>query len=391
MKQSVLRIRQALVLTMVLGVAAVFFSASFVSAAEMSTTNQSGSNREITQGDLGKAVISDVTRTSTTSADGRTITRTITFTITADDTNVYVPTATTGRDGAIVWKNAGLRSVTSTLASDATTEGGKYVVNEGESETFVITLVTTSRSEVSVKAIRYSNTAAGRLMTAQFPKVERVTLPERPRPGVTPVASTSPVKIYCISGGQNFPAGTERTSITNASGTTSVITDARFVCRIKDGKGVWEREGTLPGKPTNPICIKGGSLSSSSTQSGGGGSTPRPGTHECLGGTSSSTGMTGGTSIPKPGVLPKLCRHLDKTYTEGTRQPSAVGSMSSVSNRMAPLVCQNGEWKPIKPQPNAGPATTTRSGLPAVRGASTDITVQMAAVITALMDAINAL
>jgi hypothetical protein len=395
MKQSVLTIIEAVVFTMILGVAAVFFGASLVSAAEVSTTNQSGSNREITQGDLGRAVISDVTRSSTTSADGRTTTRTIRFTITADDANVYIPTATSGRGGAIVWKNTGLRAVTATLSSEATTEGGKYVVNEGESETFTITYTTTGRSELNVQAIRFSNSVTGRLWTAQFPKAERGTLPEkgtRPVATTSPVASTSPVKVFCVSGGQNFPAGTERTSIINASGTTSVLTDAHFICRIKDGRGVWEREGSLPGKPTNPMCIKG-TTSNNSGQASGGMSLPRRETEECLGGTSSSTGstgsstgMTGGTGTPKPGVLPKLCKYLDKMYTDGTRQPTTVGSMSFTNSRTAPLVCQNGEWKPVKPQPNAGPATTTHNGLPSVRGASTDVRVQMAAILFAMQE-----
>ncbi len=383
MKQQVLTIIEVLVLTMIFGVAAVFFSASLVSAAEMSTTNSAGSNREITQGDLGRAVISGVSRSGTTSADMRTLTRTLRFTITAENGDVYVPIATSGRGGAIEWQFGSLREVSSTLTSDATVTSGRYVVNEGESETFTITYVTSSRtwyrSEPIVKAIRFSNTVTGRLWTAQFPKAEKGTLPENPTKPVattSPVASTSPVKVYCISGGQNFPVGTARTSITNADGTTSVIADARFVCRIKDGRGVWEREGSLPGRPVDPTCVRG-SVPNNSTQSGIGGSIPRPGTHECLGGTSSSTGttssstgMTGGTSTPKPGVLPKPCMYLNKTYTHGARQPATLGSLSFASTRMSPLVCQNGEWKPATQSTNTtAPSSLSASG--AVRGIST--------------------
>lgn len=386
MKQSVLTIMQRVVLTMICGVVAAFFGASLASAAEVSTTNQSGSGREITQGDVSRVVISDVTRSSTTSANGRTITQTIRFTITANNANVYVPTVTTGREGTIIWRNAGFRTITSTFSSDATTEGGRYVVSEGESETFVITIMTNGRSEIGVQAIRFSNSATGRLTKVQFPRAEQVTLPERPRPGVTPVASTSPVKVYCVSGRENFPAGTERTSITNASGTTSVISDGRFVCRVKDGRGVWEREGSLPRPGVTPVastspvktpCING-SVANSRIQPSGGFSIARPGTQECIGGTSSSTGsttdMTGGTSVPKPPVLPKPCAYLNKTYTDGTRQPNTTGS-GFMNNRMSPLVCQNGQWRPLK-QPlasttNHSIGSTTRSGQ--VRGVSLSV------------------
>ncbi len=388
---------------MICGVAAAFFGASLVSAAEVSTSN-SGSGRSITQGDLGRAVISEVTRTSSTSADGRTVTRTTRFTVTADDADVYIPTTTTGRGGAIEWQNGVMREVSATLASDATVTGGRYVVSEGESESFTITYVTNSRvwyrSEPVIKAIRFSTTATSRLMTVQFPKVERVKLPEQPRPGVSPVASTSPVKVYCVSGSQNFAVGTERTSITNPDGTTSVIADARFVCRIKDGRGVWEREGSMPGKPTNPVCIKGslpatGGQSSSSNPSMG----YRPSTQECLGGTGSSTpgntgsstGMTGGIGTPKPGVLPVLCRWLDKNYKEGAQRPHAAGLSTSFTSRMTPYSCQNGQWKPVS-QPAKGmgsssigsTTTTTRSGM--VRGASTDIYEQLATVLVAAQE-----
>ncbi len=213
-----------------------------------------------------------------------------------------------------------------------------------------------------------------------------------PRPGVTPVASTSPVKVFCISGSEKFPVGTERTSITNASGTQSVISDGRFVCRVKDGRGVWEREGSLPSKPTNPICIKGKMNGISTGASGS-----RPMTQECLGGNGSSTSIGGGTGTSKPGVSPIHCRWFNKTYQEGMSRPSASYG-TSFRSRITPITCQNGEWRPVKEvrQGNHSTSTTAsttknRSGFGSVKGASTDIYQQMAAVIMVIQEEVNAL
>lgn len=205
-------------------------------------------------------------------------------------------------------------------------------------------------------------------------------------------AATSPAKVYCVSGGQNFAVGTERTSITNASGTQSVISDGRFVCRVKDGRGVWEREGSLPSKPTNPICIKGKMNGISTGASGS-----RPMTQECLGGNGSSTSIGGGTGTSKPGVSPIHCRWFNKTYQEGMSRPSASYG-TSFRSRITPITCQNGEWRPVKEvrQGNHSTSTTAsttknRSGFGSVKGASTDIYQQMAAVIMVIQEEVNAL
>ncbi len=204
--------------------------------------------------------------------------------------------------------------------------------------------------------------------------------------------ATSPAKVYCVSSGQNFAVGTERTSIINASGTASVIADGRFVCRVKDGRGVWEREGSLPGKPTNPICIKGKMLGVGTTTGAS-----RPITQECLGGNGSSTSIGGGAGTPKPGVSPIHCRWFNKVYQEGASRPTA-GFGTSMRSRMTPIICQDGQWRPVKEvrQGNhsasaAASSTKNRSGFGTVKGASTDIYLQMAAVITVIQEEVNAL
>ncbi len=205
-------------------------------------------------------------------------------------------------------------------------------------------------------------------------------------------SATSPAKVYCVSGGQNFAVGTERTSITNASGTQSVISDGRFVCRVKDGRGVWERVGSLPGKPTNPICIKGKMVRVSTTAGGS-----RPVTAECFGGNGSSTSIGGGTGVPKPITRPVLCRWFNKTYQEGMSRPSA-GFGTNSRSRISPITCQDGQWRPVKElrqgnHSTSAVASTTknRSGFGSVKGASTDIYLQMAAVITVIQEEVNAL
>ncbi len=368
-----------------LGGATVAFAAEVTPSSAAASTNSSQQPLL-----MGQAEVTEVKHTWKLNADKKSSAHTITFKVTAQKGDVYVPIAKVGYKGAIIWSSVNYPTGTKTLGSDAEKVESQYRVKKGETKNFTLSFTTLPNGkqvQYPVKALRYSSVPNGRIVEAVFPKSDMPSRPERP------VATTSPVQVNCVSGSSTYPVGTERTSIINADGTTSVISDARFVCRGKDGKGVWEREGSLPGKPTNPICIKGSSVPSNSIQSGGGASTPRPGTHECLGGTSSSTGstgsstgLTGGTGTPKPGVSPLPCRHFNKMYANGTRKPTAVGSMSSASSRLTPLVCQNGEWKPIKPQPNASPATTTRSGLPAVRGASTDVRVQMAAILSAMQD-----
>ncbi len=278
-----------------------------------------------------------------------------------------------------------------------------------------------------------------------------VALPAEAAVSNSASTATSPAKVYCVSAGQNFAVGTERTSITNASGTTSVISDGRFVCRVKDGRGVWEREGSLPrpatstpanscvsggktytegtklneitvdgkttrisdasfvcrikdnrgvweregslpGKPTNPICIKGKSYGISTGSIGS-----RPVTQECLGGNGSTTSVGGGVGTPKPGVSPILCRWFNKTYQEGTSRPS-TGYGSNSRSRITPITCQNGQWRPAKEirqgnhsTSSAASTTRNRSGFGSVKGASTDIYQQMAAVIEVIQEEVNAL
>jgi hypothetical protein len=166
-----------------------------------------------------------------------------------------------------------------------------------------------------------------------------------------PATSTTPV-VMCLSGIVKYAEGTKLQTITE-NGQTRTIADASFVCR----GGKWVIEGSLP-KPVRTECNKD-SLSSGS-------STTRQ-TTECLG---QPTGST------TPGSIIKKCRWQDKEYAEGAVQPNtSLGSRPS-SASLAPLTCQNGEWKAVpKTQGGMGSSSsassTTRNGL--VRGASTDI------------------
>lgn len=166
------------------------------------------------------------------------------------------------------------------------------------------------------------------------------------------VGADTPTVINCYVGLESYKEGTKRTSILNANGSQSVITDGYYVCR----GGKWVIEGSLP-KPMHPECIK------SSLSSGG----SRPSTTECLGQPAGST---------TPGTIVKKCRWQEKEYAEGSVQPSTSLMSRPSSVGANHLTCQNGEWKAV-PKPQSGisssysAGSTTPSG--SVRGASTDV------------------
>ncbi len=382
------------VAAIILGCVAVFAMAGHVSAAELTSTGAVGGSNQMVQRDLGRAVVSEVSHTWTAGSDNKTTNHKLKFTITASDADVYVPVSTTGRGGAIVWVGVGLGQMASTLTSDADQTDGSYKVAEGESETFELAYTSTNRGyfTVSPKAIRYSNTPTTRLLMVQIPKTDMPARPGRPVATTTPVASSSPAKTYCTNGTSTYPVGTERTNITNADGTTTVISDAKFVCRLKDGRAQWVREGSLPSKPTNPLCIKG----TIPTPGWGIPSTgQRPQTAECLG--------TGSSTLPGVGIgsggsssSSMMCRFRGISYTPGALHPSSTtrsGSGVSITNKMVPQHCDKGEWKPVpRPQHPSGvgsSSTTSRAGFGIVRGASTDVRVQMAGILVAMQELLD--
>lgn len=374
-----------------LGCAAVLAMAGHVSAAELTATSVIGGSNQIGQRDLGRAVVSEVGHTWTTGSDNKTTNHKLKFTITASNGDVYVPVSTTGRNGAILWVGIGLGQMASTLTSDAEQSGGRYKVAKGESESFELTYASTNRGyfAMSPKAIRYSNAPTTRLMQVMIPKTDMPARPGRPVATTTPVASTSPVKVYCTNGTSTYPVGTERTSITNADGTTSVISDAKFVCRLKDGRAQWVREGSLPSKPTNPNCING--ATSPSTKSNIGITGQRPLFPDCdrVG---STTRPGWGSGSDSSSVM---CRFRGISYAQGAMHPSSTtqsGARMSITNKMVPQHCDKGEWKPV-PRPQhpgwSGSSTAPRSGFGIVRGASTDVHVQMAAILGVMQEMLD--
>ncbi|MFN3693185.1 MAG: hypothetical protein ACK4SL_03780 [Candidatus Paceibacteria bacterium] len=408
MKKSVLTFTEIVTCVIVLSVAAFFFGVSLVSAAEMSTANGVGLNRSVSQGDSGRATISDVSRASSTSADGQTVTHVVRFTISADNGDVYVPTVTTGRGSALVWQNAGVRAVPATIISSATTSGTNYVVREGEGETFEIAYVPTNRSRLSLQAIRYNNESSNRLNTAQFPQTPRSSVTGNPSlPGVTrtPVASTTKDIIYCRNGTERLPEGTERTTITNASGITSVVADARFVCRNNNGVGVWTRVGSLPGNPCVATTTRHTSYAAFALSRAG---YPDHATStDCATRPTSNAARSyhnGVSGLTNQRFTVQPCRFQDRTFNQGAPHPFYGNSTSFVNSLSIVYSCNNGVWEPtpvIKPLPSQSGATgvsnRTDTGTPptsisgSVRGASTDIFVQMAAVIAAIQEEVNTL
>lgn len=166
------------------------------------------------------------------------------------------------------------------------------------------------------------------------------------------VGTDTPTVINCNIGLESYKEGTKRTSILNTNGSQSVITDGYYVCR----GGKWVIEGSLP-KPVHPECSKG------SMSSGG----SRPATAECLGQSSGST---------TPGMIVKKCRWQEKEYNEGATQPRVGFASRPSSASIAPLTCQNGEWKAAsKPQRGISSSYSAGSTTPSgsVRGASTDV------------------
>ncbi len=181
------------------------------------------------------------------------------------------------------------------------------------------------------------------------------------------VGTDTPTAINCYVGLESYKEGTKRTSILNANGSQSVITDGYYVCR----GGKWVIEGSLP-KPNLPSatstiahCLSGavkypeGTKLQTVTENGQT-RTIADASFVCRGGKWVVEG-----SLPKPATSTPavvVCLSGFTKYSEGAKLQSITEN--GVTRRISDgsFVCRSGKW-------------VVEGSLPTsmVRGASTDI------------------
>ncbi len=166
----------------------------------------------------------------------------IEFDVIAIDDDVYVGDTVPAKDGVRVYFDGPGDPTEAyyTIDSNADEENGYYVVQEGESETFVVkanvkTVPVSGQYRMGLDTVMYrQGYSSGSIKSADM-----VNIPDFKTPYVYLTAGAA---VGCVSGTQTYPEGTKRTSIINPDGTSSSIADAYYVCR----SGVWKIEGGLP-------------------------------------------------------------------------------------------------------------------------------------------------